>query len=87
MLAVVAVIQPVRSAIEPMARRGWLAFRDRLRADYSVAREYASLKTALAAEHGDDPDQRDAYRGGKAAFIRGVTEAALRDATPTREPR
>ena len=67
--------------------RGWLAFRDHLRVHDSVAREYASLKTELAAAHGGDPDQRDAYRGGKAGFILTVTEVALRDGPSASRPR
>ena len=56
--------------------RGWLAFRDHLRAHPDVAVEYATLKTDLAARHGANPEERDAYRGGKADFIVGVTKRA-----------
>jgi GrpB-like predicted nucleotidyltransferase (UPF0157 family) len=120
MLAVVVDIEPVRGAIEPLARLewryapepgdeadrmlsfchptierrshhlhvvearssqwiGWLAFRDHLRSDPTTAAEYANLKIRLAAEHGHDPNARDAYRCGKAAFIAAVTAAALAD--------
>ena len=60
--------------------RGWLAFRDHLRTHPDVAREYEALKRSLAAAFGADPNERDAYRQGKSAFIRAVTERAL--ATP-----
>ena len=67
--------------------RGSLAFRDRLRADYSVAREYASLKTGAGRRSTETtPTSATPTAAGKAAFILGVTEAALRDATPTRKP-
>jgi GrpB-like predicted nucleotidyltransferase (UPF0157 family) len=59
--------------------RGWLAFRDRLRADPGAAAEYAALKRDLADRHGADPDERDAYRAGKADFIVEVTTAAQRE--------
>jgi GrpB-like predicted nucleotidyltransferase (UPF0157 family) len=58
---------------------GWLAFRDHLRAHPETAAEYAELKVRLAARHGHDPNERDAYRAGKAAFITEVTAAALSD--------
>ncbi len=41
-------------------------FRDRLRADPSLASEYAALKQRLAAEHADD---REAYTAAKAPFV------------------
>jgi GrpB-like predicted nucleotidyltransferase (UPF0157 family) len=56
--------------------RGWVAFRDHLRTHPEVAREYASLKQQLAAQYGADPNDRNAYRGGKAGFIARVTELA-----------
>jgi GrpB-like predicted nucleotidyltransferase (UPF0157 family) len=46
-----------------------LAFRDALRADPELVREYAGLKRALAAEHGTD---REAYTAGKEGFVRRV---------------
>jgi GrpB-like predicted nucleotidyltransferase (UPF0157 family) len=46
-----------------------LAFRDALRADPELVREYAGLKRALAAEHGTD---REAYTAGKECFVRRV---------------
>ena len=49
--------------------RSHLQFRDRLRADPSLAAAYAALKVDLAARHRDD---RDAYTAGKAEFIEGV---------------
>ena len=56
--------------------RSWLAFRDYLRSHRDAADEYASLKKSLATEHGQDPNRRDDYRNGKAAFIRDITERA-----------
>ena len=56
--------------------RGWLAFRDHLRTHPEVAQEYAALKEGLATRHGANPNERDAYRGGKADFIVSVTERA-----------
>lgn len=46
-----------------------LAFRDRLRADSSVAAEYAALKRGLAARFARD---RESYTGAKSDFIREV---------------
>ncbi len=43
-----------------------LAFRDLLRADQQLARQYATLKTALAREHADD---RERYTEAKREFI------------------
>jgi GrpB-like predicted nucleotidyltransferase (UPF0157 family) len=54
-----------------------LAFRDQLRHDPNVAREYAALKRVLAERFEHD---REAYTDAKAEFIR----AALRDATSNR---
>jgi GrpB-like predicted nucleotidyltransferase (UPF0157 family) len=50
-----------------------LAFRDALRADPALAREYARLKARLAREHGDD---LAAYTAGKRAFVAGVLAGA-----------
>jgi len=61
--------------------REWIAFRDYLRVRPELAVEYGALKTRLAAEHGGDPNERDAYRAGKAAWIRAVTDDALRERT------
>lgn len=58
--------------------RGWIAFRDDLRAHPDDARAYAEAKTRLAGEHGHDPDDREAYRQGKAPFVRTITEQAQR---------
>ena len=55
--------------------RDWLAFRDRLRADPEAARRYAALKRDLADRFGADPNDRDAYRQGKAGFIRAIVDA------------
>ncbi|HYD08558.1 MAG TPA: GrpB family protein [Acidimicrobiales bacterium] len=59
--------------------RGWLAFRDHLRANPTVAAEYEALKRRLADAHGADADERQAYRDGKASFIQAVTRTALGD--------
>jgi len=50
---------------EELERR--LRFRDRLRSDAALAREYVTLKRALAVRHRDD---REAYTQAKAEFIR-----------------
>jgi GrpB-like predicted nucleotidyltransferase (UPF0157 family) len=60
----------VIEAEDPHAR-ALLAFRDMLRADAALRREYASLKERLAEQH---PDSRNAYTNAKAAFV----EHALR---------
>lgn len=57
--------------------RGTLAFRDYLRTHPGLAGAYAALKRELAAQHGGDPNKREAYRGGKAQFIAEVTAVAL----------
>jgi len=57
--------------------REWLAFRDHLRAHPEVAAEYGELKTRLAEAHGADPNDRTAYRAGKADWVRAVTALAL----------
>jgi GrpB-like predicted nucleotidyltransferase (UPF0157 family) len=49
-----------------------LAFRDRLRGDPLLLREYAALKVALAARF---PDDRERYTEGKTAFLRAATRA------------
>ena len=61
--------------------RGWLAFRDYLRAHPDVASTYADLKRELADQHGQDPNQRDGYRMGKADFIVRVTQLAVGEQT------
>jgi GrpB-like predicted nucleotidyltransferase (UPF0157 family) len=43
-----------------------LAFRDALRRDGRLARQYEDLKRLLAARHGGD---REAYTAAKAAFV------------------
>jgi GrpB-like predicted nucleotidyltransferase (UPF0157 family) len=57
--------------------KGWLAFREALRVDPELAAEYAALKCEMADRYGRDPNQRDEYRNGKAAFIAAVTARAL----------
>lgn len=51
--------------------RDELAFRDRLRADATLAAEYAALKHELAARFEHD---REAYTDAKAGFIRQALE-------------
>jgi GrpB-like predicted nucleotidyltransferase (UPF0157 family) len=57
--------------------RGWIAFRDHLRAHPELGAEYEARKRDLAARFGSDPNDRDSYRSGKADWIREVTAAAL----------
>ena len=45
---------------------GQLAFRDALRRDGQLARQYEDLKRLLAARHAGD---REAYTAAKAAFV------------------
>jgi GrpB-like predicted nucleotidyltransferase (UPF0157 family) len=47
-------------------------FRDHLRSNAELAREYASLKELLAAKH---PDNRGEYTKGKTDFIQRVLES------------
>jgi GrpB-like predicted nucleotidyltransferase (UPF0157 family) len=54
----------------------WLAFRDYLIDHPDVASTYADLKQQLAAEHGGDPNDRQAYRLGKTTFCESVTARA-----------
>ena len=49
--------------------RSYLRFRDVLRRDPAVRRQYAELKQGLATQFGDD---RKSYTGSKHDFIRGV---------------
>ena len=60
----------------PEVRRH-LVFRDHLRMNPDVAREYERMKRELAARYGDD---RQTYTDSKAAFITGVIDAAMREA-------
>ena len=50
-----------------------LAFRDALRADAGLRREYAALKDQLAAQH---PGQRNAYTNAKGSFVAQVLRRA-----------
>jgi hypothetical protein len=43
---------------------------------------YGRLKAYLAAEHGSDPNNRDAYRSGKAEWVSAVTRRAMADGRP-----
>lgn len=52
-----------------------IAFRDALREDPDLARQYEALKTGLASKHGDD---RLRYRDEKAAFVHSIAERRLR---------
>jgi GrpB-like predicted nucleotidyltransferase (UPF0157 family)/ribosomal protein S18 acetylase RimI-like enzyme len=54
--------------------RDELAFRDRLRADGALAREYEALKHELAARHRED---REAYTQAKSEFVRRHTTPLL----------
>ena len=63
---------------------GWLAFRDYLRAHPDVVAEYATLKTDLAARHGANPNERDAYRAGKTDFIVSVHQTCSKWADSAR---
>lgn len=51
-----------------------LRFRDRLRADPVLAREYVELKRVLAGRHRDD---REAYTDAKSEFVRRYDQRAL----------
>jgi GrpB-like predicted nucleotidyltransferase (UPF0157 family) len=62
--------------------REWVAFRDYLRAQPELCVEYGRLKTYLAAEHGSDPNNRGAYRSGKAEWVSAVTRRAMADGRP-----
>jgi len=57
--------------------RRWLAFRDYLRLHPELAAEYATLKCSLAEKYGTDPNERDRYRNGKAAFIEEISSRAV----------
>jgi GrpB-like predicted nucleotidyltransferase (UPF0157 family)/RimJ/RimL family protein N-acetyltransferase len=61
--------------------RGTLAFRDHLRAHPGLAGAYAALKRELADRHGDDPNHREPYRAGKAAFVEELTAVAMARST------
>lgn len=61
---------------------GWLAFRDYLRSHDDDVAAYAALKIQLARAHGQDPNEREAYRGGKADFVRSITAKAVRESRP-----
>ena len=61
--------------------RGWVAFRDHLRLHPDIAADYAALKRDLAGRYGADPNQRDEYRNGKAAFIADITDRATEAGT------
>jgi GrpB-like predicted nucleotidyltransferase (UPF0157 family) len=53
--------------------RGHLSFRDYLRANPAIAKEYERLKMDLAEKF---PDNRDAYLQGKTGFIENVLRLA-----------
>jgi GrpB-like predicted nucleotidyltransferase (UPF0157 family) len=63
--------------LAPAGHRLWegLAFRDYLRAHPEVAARYAALKHELATAHQED---REGYTAAKTAFVREITERALR---------
>ena len=53
----------------------WLTFRDALRRDAALAREYGALKERLAREFAQD---RDGYRTGKTEFVVTVLRSPSR---------
>jgi GrpB-like predicted nucleotidyltransferase (UPF0157 family) len=58
--------------------RRTLAFRDYLREHAEAAREYETLKRALAAEFSEqEPSSREAYANAKTDFVARVVRAAL----------
>ncbi|WP_232316818.1 GrpB family protein [Paenibacillus sp. D9] len=57
--------------------KGNLLFRDSLRSDPGLRRQYAELKADLASRH---PDDRAAYTAHKGPFIRTVMERAGKQA-------
>jgi GrpB-like predicted nucleotidyltransferase (UPF0157 family) len=59
--------------------RALLAFRDALRADAALRREYASLKERLAQQHRDN---RNAYTNAKGAFVERTLQRAGIDPPP-----
>jgi GrpB-like predicted nucleotidyltransferase (UPF0157 family) len=67
------------SLAEPASRyhRVTIAFRDALRADPDLARQYQALKLELAARY---PSKRDAYTGGKTGFVQRVLSRLMLDA-------
>ena len=50
----------------------WILFREALRGDEQLRREYVACKTRLAAEH---PGNRDAYTTGKNPFVESILKA------------
>ena len=60
-------------AARPPELRKLLLFRDALRNDPALRREYAALKDRLAVQHAAD---RDAYTDAKSDFVRSVLKAA-----------
>src|SRR5262245_25298719 len=66
--------------------RKTLAFRDFLRENADVAREYEALKKELAPRYSSAQfDTRQAYAEAKGAFIASITRRALREGFP-RDP-
>ena len=53
-----------------------ICFRDHLRANPAVAKEYERLKIALASKY---PNDREAYTDGKADFIEKITAVAKKE--------
>jgi GrpB-like predicted nucleotidyltransferase (UPF0157 family) len=60
-----------------LEERRTIAFRDFLRDDPKVAREYETLKRRLASQHGAGDSSREAYTDAKTAFVTDITERAL----------
>jgi GrpB-like predicted nucleotidyltransferase (UPF0157 family) len=73
------------SLAEPSSHhyRVTLAFRDALRADPDLARQYEALKLDLAFRY---PSKRDAYTEGKTAFVRRVLAPFGFDVAPPLPP-
>jgi GrpB-like predicted nucleotidyltransferase (UPF0157 family) len=60
--------------VESSLWRSHLAFREALRDDERLAKEYEALKIRLSQEHSDD---KELYTSGKAPFIQRVISQAL----------
>lgn len=58
----------------------WLAFRDYLRANPTVAQEYGVLKAQLSLEHGSTPNERVEDRAGEEDWVSAVATRGLRSA-------
>ena len=73
------ITPPLRAALHrPIEHMGSTSVPGLAAKPIDTACEYERLKRVLAAAHGANPDERAAYRTGKAAFISDVTAQALR---------